>query len=146
MSKNDIDNNNIFVQDSNTSVIVENRALSPEDLLCDDGNHPDSKGVCADGSHPIVIRANPVPVTTATEEFVNETNTETSKIISLCANSTIVNSTTGKCDGGLLPLQVGIEDLICTNGNNPVPNGTCADGSLPRVPNKTQGVGAGSSQ
>ena len=29
----------------------------------------EAKGICADGSFPLIIRANPVPLT---EEFVNE--------------------------------------------------------------------------
>lgn len=127
--------NDVFAQDTNTTVIVENRALSPENLLCDDGNHPDAKGICADGSHPLVIRANPLPVR---EEFVNETNPATTNIVSLCADSTIANSTTGKCHDGSLPLLLSTEDLTCTNGNHPVPNGTCTDGSLPQLLNKTQ--------
>jgi hypothetical protein len=74
--------NVIFAQDSNSSVIVENRALSPESLLCDDGNHPNAKGICADGSHPLVIRANPFPIT---EKLVNKTYPATTHIVSLCA-------------------------------------------------------------
>ena len=60
--------NVIFAQDSNSSVIVENRAISPANLLCDDGIHPDAEGICADGSHPLVIRANPLPII---DEFVD---------------------------------------------------------------------------
>jgi len=132
---NNANDNNVFAQDANTTVIVENRALSPEDLLCDDGNHTGAKGICADGSHPLVIRANPVPIT---EKFINKTYPATTNIISLCADRNIANSTTSKCDDGSLPMQLSIEDLICTNDNNPVPNGTCADGSLPQILNKTK--------
>ncbi len=60
----------VFAQDANTTVIVENRALSPENLVCDDGNHPNAQGICADESHPLVIRANPIPIT---EMVINET-------------------------------------------------------------------------
>jgi hypothetical protein len=127
--------NVVLAQDSNSSVIVENRALSPEDLLCDDGNHPGAKGICADGSHPLVIRANPLPIT---EKFMNQTYPGTTNIVSFCADRTVANSTTGKCHDGSLPLQISTEDLTCTNGNRPVPNGTCADGSLPRLLNKTK--------
>ena len=127
--------NVVFAQDSNSSVKVENRAISPENLLCDDGNHPDTEGICVDGSHPLVIRANPLP---STEEFLNETNPATTNIVSLCADHTIANSTTGKCQDSSLPLQLSIEDLTCTNGNHPVPNGTCTDGSLVMLLNKTK--------
>jgi hypothetical protein len=116
----------VFAQDSNSSVKVENRAISQENLLCDDGNHPDAEGICVDGSHPLVIRANPLPTT---EEFVNETNPATTNIVSLCGDRTIANSTTGRCHDSSLPLQLSIEDLTCTNGNHAVPNGTCTDGS-----------------
>jgi hypothetical protein len=127
--------NVVFDQGSNSSVKVENRAISPENLLCDDGNHPDAEGICVDGSHPLVIRANPLPTT---EEFVNETNPATTNIVSLCADRTIANSTTGKCHDSSLPLQLSIEDLTCTNGNHPVPNGTCPDGSQAMLLNKTK--------
>ena len=53
--------NEVFAQDSNSSVIVENRAISPENLLCENGIHPDAEGICADGSHPLVTHANPIP-------------------------------------------------------------------------------------
>ena len=66
---NNGNDNNVFAQDTNATVIVENRALSPENLLCDDGNHPGAKGICADGSDPLVIRANPLPIT----KFINKT-------------------------------------------------------------------------
>lgn len=125
----------VFAQDSNSSVIVENRALSTESLLCDDGNHPNAKGICADGSHPLVIRANPLPIT---EKLVNKTYPATTNIVSLCADRTISNSAGSKCNDGSLPLQLSIEDLTCTNGNHPVPNGTCGDGSLPQILNKTK--------
>ena len=72
-----------FAQDSNSSVIVENRAISPDNLLCDDGIHPDAEGICADGSHPLVISANPLPIT---DEFVNDTKSVTTNIVSLCAD------------------------------------------------------------
>ena len=42
---------------------------SLKDLLCNDGSHLEAKGICADGSFPLIIRANPVPLA---EEFVNE--------------------------------------------------------------------------
>ncbi len=132
---NNANANVVFAQDSNSSVIVENRALSPEDLLCDDGNHPGVKGICADGSHPLVIRANPLPIT---EKFVNQTYPVTTNIVSLCADRTVANSTTGKCHDGSSPLLLSTEDLTCTNGNHPVPNGTCTDGSLPQLLNKTK--------
>jgi hypothetical protein len=126
---------NVFAQDSNSSVTVENRALNPEDLLCDDGNHPDVEGICADASHPIVIRVNPIPTT---EKYVNKTYPATKNIISFCADHTLVNSTTGKCHDGTPPLQISSEDLTCTNGNSLINNGTCADGSLPLLLNKTK--------
>jgi hypothetical protein len=128
------DANNVFAQDSNSSMIVENRAISPEDLLCGDDNHPDADGICADGSHPLVIRANPVPTT---EKFLNDTYPATTNIVFLCGDHTIANST-DKCTDGSLPLQLSSGDLTCTNGNYPIPNGTCADGSLPLLLNKTQ--------
>ena len=131
--------NEVFAQDSNSSVKVENRAISLENRLCDNGNHPDAEGICVDGSHPLVIRANPLPTT---EEFVNETNPAITNIVSLCADRTIDNSTTGKCHDSSLPLQLSIEDLTCTNGNDPVPNGTCAEGSLPQLLNKTKTDGS----
>ena len=129
--------NNAFARDTNdnASVIVENKALSPKDLLCDDGNHPGIKGICADGSHPLVIRANPVPVT---GKSLNQTYPATTKVVSLCADSTLANSTTGECHDGSLPLQLNTDDLTCTDGNRPDPNGTCTDGSLPLILNKTQ--------
>ena len=85
--------NNAFARDTNdnASVIVENKALSPKDLLCDDGNHPGIKGICADGSHPLVIRANPVPVT---GKSLNQTYPATTKVVSLNADSTSANFTT----------------------------------------------------
>jgi hypothetical protein len=126
--------NDVFA-DTNGSVIVENKALSPKDLLCDDGNHPGIKGICADGSHPLVIRANPLPVN---ETFLNQSHPATTNIVSLCADRTSANSTTGKCHDGSLPLQLSTEDLTCTNGNRPYPNGTCSDGSLPLILNNTQ--------
>ena len=134
--------NEVFAQDSNSSVIVENRAISPENLLCENGIHPDTEGICADGSHPLVTRANPLPTT---EESVNETNPATTNIVSLCADRTIPNSTTDKCHDGSLPLQLSIEDLTCTNANRPVSNGTCTDGSLPQFLNKTKTDVSGSS-
>ena len=94
--------NVIFAQDYNSSVIVENRAMSAKDLLCDDGLHPDADGICADGSHPLVIHANPIPTI---RRPVNETNPATTSIVSLCADSTMANFTTGKCADGSLPLQ-----------------------------------------
>ena len=94
--------NEVFAQDSNSSLIVENRAMSPENLLCDNGIHPDAKGICADGSHPLVTRVNPIATT---EESVNETNPATTNVVSLCADHTIANSTTDKCHDGSLPLQ-----------------------------------------
>lgn len=129
--------NNAFARDTNdnASVIVENKALSPKDLLCDDGNHPGIKGICADGSHPLVIRANPLPVT---EKFLNQSHPATTNIVSLCADHTSANSTTGKCHDGSLPLQLNTEDLTCTNDNRPDLNGTCTDGSQPLILNKTQ--------
>jgi hypothetical protein len=126
---------NVFAQDSNSSVIVENRAVSPEDLRCNDGNHPNTEGICADASHPLVIRANPIPTT---EKYVNKTYSATTHIISFCADHSLVNSTTGKCLDGTLPLQISSEDLICINGSHPVNNGTCNDGSLPLLLNKTK--------
>ena len=126
---------NVFARDTNASVIVENKALSPKDLLCDDGNHPGIKGICADGSHPLVVRANPLPVT---EKFLNQSHPATTNIVSLCADHTSANSTTGKCHDGSLPLQLNTEDLTCTNGNRPDLNGTCTDGSQPLILNKTQ--------
>ncbi len=134
LSKNANDNN-VFAQDTNATVIVENRALSPENLLCDDGNHPGAKGICSDGSHPLVIRANPLPIT---EKFVNQTYPATTNTVSLCADRTVANSTIGKCHDGSLPLQLSTEDLTCTNDNHPVPNGICTDGSLPLLLNKTK--------
>jgi hypothetical protein len=77
--------NYVFAQGCNSSVKVENRAINPENLLCDNGIHPDTEGICADGSHPLVIRANPLPTT---EEFVNGTNSATTNIVSLCADRT----------------------------------------------------------
>ncbi len=133
LSKN-VNANNVFAQHSNSSVIVENRAISPEDLLCDEGKHPDADGICADGSPPLVMRVNPLPTT---EKFINKTYPATTNIVSLCADHTIANST-GKCHDGSLPLRLSSEDLTCTNGNHPVPNGTCSDGSLPLLLNKTQ--------
>ena len=126
--------NDVFGQVSNSSVIVENRAISTKDLLCDDGMHPNADGICADGSNPLVIHANPVPIT---RKPVNEMNRATTDIMSLCTDGTMANSTTGKCDDGSDPLQLSIEDLTCTNGNHPVANGTCGDGSLPQILNKT---------
>jgi hypothetical protein len=82
----------------------------------------------------LVIRANPLPIT---DEFVNDTKSATTNIVSLCADRTIANST-GKCDDSSLPLRISFEDLTCTNGNHPVPNGTCVDGSLPQLLNKTK--------
>ena len=113
---------NVFAQDSNSSVTVENRAVSPEDLRCNDSNHPNAGGICADASHPLVIRVNPIPTI---EKYVNKTYPATMNIISFCANHTLANSTTGKCHNGTLALQISSEDLICTNGNHPVQNGTC---------------------
>jgi hypothetical protein len=130
----DANANVVFAQDSNSSVIVENRAISPDNLLCDDGIHPDAEGICADGSHPLVTRANPLPIT---DEFVNDTKSATTDIVSLCADRTIANST-GKCGDSSLPLRISFEDLTCTNGNHPVPNGTCLDGSLSQFLNKTK--------
>ena len=127
--------NVVFAQDSNSSVIVENRVFSAKDLLCDDGMHPDADGICADGSHPLVIHANPIPTI---GQLVNETNPATTSIVSLCTDSTMANSTTGKCPDGSLPLQLSIEDLTCTDGNHPTRNGTCGDGSLPQILNKTK--------
>ena len=134
--------NEVFAQDSNSSLIVENRAMSPENLLCANGIHPDAKGICADGSHPLVTRVNPIATT---EESVNETNPATTNVVSLCADHTIANSTTDKCHDGSLPLQLSIKDLTCTNGIHPVPNGTCADGLLPQILNKTKTYVSGSS-
>jgi hypothetical protein len=132
---NNANANVVLAQDSNSSVIVENRAMSAKDLLCDDGMHPDADGICADGSHPLVIHANPIPTI---GQPVNETNPATTSIVSLCADRTMANSTTGKCLDGSLSLQLSIEDLTCTNGNHPTRNGTCGDGSLPQVLNKTK--------
>ena len=131
--------NEVFAQDSNSSVIVENRAMSPESLLCDNGMQPDVNGICADGSHPLVTRANPIPTI---DEPANETNQATTIIVSLCADHTIATATTDNCHDGSIPLQIDIEDLTCTNGNDPVPNGTCADGSLPQLLNKTKTDGS----
>ena len=125
----------VFAGDTNASVIVENKALSPKDLLCNDGNHPGIKGICADGSHPLVIRANPLPVN---ETYLNQSQPATTNIVSLCADDTSANSTTGKCHDSSLPLQLNTEDLTCFNGNHPSPNGTSNDGSLPLILNKTQ--------
>ena len=127
--------NVVFAQDSNSSVIVENRAISAEDLLCDDGIHPDADGICADGSHPLVMRANPVPTIKQPEK---KTNPATTNIVSLCVDRTIANSTTGRCHDGSPPMQLNIEDLTCTNGNHLISNGTCRDGSLPQILNKTK--------
>lgn len=127
--------NVVFAQDSNSSVIVENRVISAKDLLCDDGMHPDADGICADGSHPLVIHANPIPTI---GQPVNETNPATTTIVSLCADRTMANSTTGKCLDGSLRLQLSIEDLTCTDGNHPTRNVTCGDGSLPQIANKTK--------
>ena len=44
----------------------------------------------------------------------------------------------GKKAIGSRPLQLSTEDLRCTYGNRPYPNGTCTDGSLPLVLNRTQ--------
>lgn len=94
--------NNVFAQDTNSSVLVENRVISLEDLLCNDGRHPEAEGICADISHPLVICANPAPIT---EEFVNETYPATmnTKLISACSDNTYANSTTSKCRDGSLP-------------------------------------------
>jgi hypothetical protein len=132
---NHANDNNVFAQDSNTTVIVENRALSAENLLCEDGNRPGAKGICADGSHPLVIRANPLPIA---EKLLNDTYPATTTIVSLCVDRTVANSTSGKCHDGSLPLLLSTEDLTCTNGNHPGANGTCADGSLPLLLNKTK--------
>ena len=127
--------NEVLGRGSNSSVLVENRVMSPENLLCDTGIHPDAKGICPDGSHPLVTRANPIPTT---EKSVNYTKPATINLVSLCADHTIANSTTDKCHDGSQPLQLDIEDLTCTNGNRPLLNGTCADGSLPQILNKTK--------
>ena len=34
-----------------------------EDLLCNAGSHLEAKGICADGSFPLVVRGNPVLIT-----------------------------------------------------------------------------------
>ena len=97
--------------------------------------HPDVDGICADSSHPLVIHANPVPTI---GQRVNETNPATTSIVSLCADSTMANSTTGKCLDGSLPLQLSIEDLTCADSNHPTRNSTCGDGSLPQILNKAK--------
>ena len=129
--------NNAFARDTNdnASVIVENKTLSPKDLLCDDGNHPGIKGICADGSHPLVIRANPVPVT---GKSLNQTYPATTKVVSLCADSTIAEFYYRWMSRRLPAASLSTDDLTCTDGNRPDPNGTCTDGSLPLILNKTQ--------
>ena len=127
--------NNVIARDINASVIVENKALNPNDLLCDDGNHPGITGICADGSHPLVIRADPLPVN---ETFMNNSHPATTKVVSLCADRILPNSTTGKCHDGSLPLRLSTEDLTCTNAKTPSPNGTCTDGTLPLLLNEAQ--------
>ena len=49
---------------------------SLKDLLCNDGSHLETKGICADGSFPLVVRANSVPLTDGIRKRIVSSNYE----------------------------------------------------------------------